>query len=380
MKKPIRQYAFSALSITGLLTLYIGTHLYLIILLRITPLNPQLLQFAVVFLAISPLLSGFLNRGDFVTIPVQRILTRMGYLWLGILLLLLMSIVGVHVFNGVLLLSGWGAMTPQAIYSSILVMTTGMTIYGLYAAYRSPRVVEYTVDRRQRYGQNKSLSIVQLSDLHLGYDLGHRFLNNVIRTTNALNPDIIVITGDIMESSPAYFRRFRQDFRKFQAPYGTYAVTGNHDFYNGAAPFIKIMEESGIPVLQNELIRLQNNMQLIGIHDQTANRNKRLGFESNLAKALSSKVETNPSILLAHQPKDYQLAVDKAVDLILCGHTHNGQIFPIPLIVKKVYDYVSGHHRLGSFTDLIISQGTGFWGPPLRLGANSQIVKIELLY
>jgi predicted MPP superfamily phosphohydrolase len=180
----------------------------------------------------------------------------MGHLWLGILLLLLMSIIGVHLFNGVLKLAGWGAMTPQAIYSSILVMTTGMTLYGLYAAYRSPGVVEYTVDRRQRYGQNKSLSIVHLSDLHLGYDLGHRFLNNVIRTTNALNPDIIVITGDIMESSPDYFRRFRQDFRKFQAPYGTYAVTGNHDFYNGVVPFIKIMGESGIPVLQNELIRL----------------------------------------------------------------------------------------------------------------------------
>lgn len=379
MKKQVFQSFTGILSIFGFLTLYIFTHLYLITLLKVPSLLHYFLQGLVFFLALSPFLSLFLKQRAWATEKVQRMLAKLGYLWLGILWLLIMAIVVVHLFTGVLWLLDWDFLTPSVRHTSILSLTLLMTLYGVYVAH-FPQIVKYTIDRRERYGANQSLRIVHLSDLHLGYDLSHRFLQRIVKMSNALKPDLVVMTGDIMESTPSYFQRFQEDLKQFNTTHGTYAVTGNHDFYNGVRPFMKIMKESDIPVLENELIRLPNGIQLIGIHDLVANHEARVGFESNLEKALLTQNDETPSILLAHQPKNYELAVAEEVDLILCGHTHKGQIFPFRWIVKKVFEYVSGHHPLSPSTDLIISQGTGFWGPPIRLGTSSQIVQIELLY
>ncbi|MGK5093846.1 metallophosphoesterase [Deltaproteobacteria bacterium TL4] len=367
------------LTVFSFCVLYVGTHTYLIKLLGITSFHPLFLYLGVLLLAFSYPSSQVVNHREIGSPFMQLALTRIGHLWLGVLWVLLMCIVSVHLLNSSLKFMGFGAIPTYTLYKSILVLTVMMTGLGMYMAYKPPKIVRYYVDRRERYDQNRSLRVVQLSDLHLGYDLGRRFLRKIVKQVNQLEPDLIVLTGDIMESPPSYFSKFSKDLKQFQSRLGTFAITGNHDFYNGIDAFLEIMKTSNIHVLENESVDLEG-IQLMGIHDPTANKAKYTGFESNLGKAMQGFSSERPSILLAHQPQDYEPAVEQEVDMILCGHTHKGQIFPFHVVAKKLYEYISGNHMLGNNTNLIISQGTGFWGPPLRLGSDSQVVMIDFQY
>jgi uncharacterized protein len=214
-----------------------------------------------------------------------------------------------------------------------------------------------------------------LSDLHLDFLKSDKWLKDIINKTNNINPDLIVITGDLIDNDLSKIQQFCESLKKLKSKYGVYAVTGNHEFYVGINEFIKVAQHSNIKVLRNEKETISDSIELIGIDDNTGKRFSEIG--SDLKTALKNCDLKKPIILLSHQPDIFSEAVKNGVDLQLSGHTHAGQIPPMDLIVKFYFKYPYGlYHRNLSY--LYTTSGTGIWGPPMRLFSRSEIVKIIL--
>lgn len=273
-----------------------------------------------------------------------------------------------------------GAIDPVPWIACTAVAVLAMVLWGVYHAMGGPKEVRFTVDRSKRFGKGKQSRFVQISDVHLGLTLGTPFLESLVERINLLKPDLLFITGDFFDPEFPDDEGAIAALRKLRTTEGAFAVSGNHEFYSGLDRFLSMMEKAGIPVLNNETRMTASGLQVSGIHDQTANRFTALGVTCDLGKALTSINPSLPSVLLAHQPKELEPAVAQRVDLILSGHTHAGQIFPFRAVVRMAYRYLGGRYALGPDTDLIVCTGTGFWGPPLRLWTDSQIVVIDFKF
>ncbi|MCK4875548.1 MAG: metallophosphoesterase, partial [Sulfurimonas sp.] len=223
----------------------------------------------------------------------------------------------------------------------------------------------------------KSYKIVQLSDLHIGGLIDNEFIKDIVKRANVLNPDLVVITGDLVDTDIDYLKESLEEFKALNSKYGTYFIVGNHEYYHGITKIIKKVKSLGMRVLENEntYIGEQNEgFNLAGVYDLTGYRTKT--YIPDLQKALLGKKES-PTILLAHQPK-YIEEVGDDVDLILSGHTHGGQLYPFKFLVKLQQPYVSGLHQHNENLQIYVNKGTGFWGPPMRLGASSEITEITI--
>lgn len=219
-------------------------------------------------------------------------------------------------------------------------------------------------------------SIVQLSDLHLGNLTSLGRLNWIIDQTNRLRPDLIVITGDLIDRDIRQQNEFCHALQRLKARYGILAVTGNHEYYAGLEKFREIATLIGMRVLSNQMVTVAGQIQIAGLNDDAANE---LGqTKPDLGQALAGCDQSKPLILLYHRPDRFKVAVQKGVDLQLSGHTHAGQIPPMDLLVWLVYKYPFGFYRLhDSF--IYTTCGTGTWGPPMRLFSRSEIVKFVLV-
>lgn len=222
------------------------------------------------------------------------------------------------------------------------------------------------------------LTIAQLTDVHIGPLIGKRFVSQVVDKTNSLRPDVIVITGDLVDGSVQELAAHAAPLAQLQARYGVYFVTGNHEYYSGVGPWIAELERMGIRVLRNERVSIGDaaSIDLAGIDD--AFSAKFPGHGPDLDKAVAGRDPERELVLLAHQPSAVFDADRLGVGLQLSGHTHGGQIWPFGMLVPLAQPYVSGLHRHGDHTQIYVSQGTGFWGPPMRLGAPAEITKVVL--
>jgi predicted MPP superfamily phosphohydrolase len=261
---------------------------------------------------------------------------------------------------------------------SVAALVVVMVLWGAWNAWRGPKLKMFSIDRAQRYGGGRKTRIVQISDVHLGLILGVDFLAKLVERINALKPDLVLITGDLFDPEFPHDDQAAAGLGRIRATEGVFAVSGNHEFYSGMKRYFTMMEKAGIPVLDSELITTASGLQVAGIHDPTANRFTLLGLGSDMGKAVRVIDPSRPSILMAHQPKHLEPAAEARIDLIFSGHTHAGQIFPFWFLVRAVFRYISGLYRLGPDTELIVNTGTGFWGPPMRLGTDSQIVVADL--
>lgn len=224
-------------------------------------------------------------------------------------------------------------------------------------------------------------SIVQLTDVHIGPLIGKRFVSQVVDKTNSLRPDVVVITGDLVDGSVEELARHAEALGRLQARHGVYFVTGNHEYYSGVEPWIAHLEKLGVRVLRNERVSIGDagaSFDLAGIDDQWAARYGR-GHGPDLARAVAGRDPERELVLLAHQPKAIEEAARHGVGLQLSGHTHGGQIWPFGLLVPLAQPYVKGLHRHGDLTQIYVSQGTGFWGPPMRLGAPAEVTRVILV-
>lgn len=221
--------------------------------------------------------------------------------------------------------------------------------------------------------------LIQLSDLHIGGLVGQMFIREVVEKSNAMNPDLIVITGDLVDIDIKSASLALDELKNLHSRYGVYFIVGNHEYFHGVEKIIEAVKIRGIRVLENESVYIGekgNGFNLAGVHDLFGYRMQ--SYEPNLSQALSNKVKNAPTLLLAHQPKFIQ-EVQSGVDLMLSGHTHGGQIYPFRFLVALNQPYISGLHQHTKELQIYVSKGTGFWGPPMRLGASSEITCLTLV-
>ena len=256
---------------------------------------------------------------------------------------------------------------------SSFVVASSLSARAIYEAkYVELEKVEVTLkDLKQEY------KIVQLSDIHIGGLIDAAFIKNMVQRVNALNPDIVVITGDLVDIDILKAKAPLGELKALESKYGTYFIVGNHEYFHGIEKIMSKVKSLGIRVLENENVYIGEDdigFNLAGVYDI-------FGYRANhhlpdLYKALQNR-KNSPTVLLAHQPR-YIEEVGAGVDLVLSGHTHGGQLYPFRFLVKLVQPYISGLHQHTKDLQIYVNKGTGFWGPPMRLGATSEITEITL--
>jgi predicted MPP superfamily phosphohydrolase len=256
---------------------------------------------------------------------------------------------------------------------SALALASTLTLRSIYEA----RFVKLEKVNIKIKNLKESYKIVQLSDIHIGGLINDTFIKNIVDRVNTLNPDIVVITGDLVDTDIDYIKDALAELQGLNSKYGTYLIVGNHEYYHDITKIIKKVKSLDIRVLENENVFIgekDRGFNLAGVYDTTGYRTKT--YIPDLQKALFDKSES-PTILLAHQPK-YIEEVEDGVDLILSGHTHGGQLYPFKFLVKLQQPYISGLHQHNENLQIYVNKGTGFWGPPMRLGASSEITEITI--
>jgi len=224
----------------------------------------------------------------------------------------------------------------------------------------------------------ESYSIVQLSDVHIGGLIDQKFIRDIVKRVNILNPDVVVITGDLVDIALDYAKPALSELKNLKTKYGTYFIVGNHEYLHGIDDIIAEVNAQGIKTLENENTYIGEKgkgFNLAGVYDYAGYRMQH--HEPDLDLALQDKQDDSPTVLLAHQPLFIEEVTQK-IDLVLSGHTHGGQLYPFRVLVKMVQPYIAGLYQHNDDTQIYVNKGTGFWGPPMRLGASSEITYITI--
>jgi len=270
--------------------------------------------------------------------------------------------------------------TGLVLFLAVAGITALSIAAGAYNAVR-PRTVELDLDIPKKAGGMERLTIVVASDLHLGMLVGRSRLEKVIERINALTPDIVFLPGDIVDETVTAKdeAEFSAIMRQLRAPLGVFAVPGNHEFYSGLERNLACLRACGIKVLEDEAVLVADAFVLVGRRDPSSLTPKepRLPIRDILAK--HGFDERLPVILLDHQPAHLEEASRAGVDLQLSGHTHAGQLFPLDLINRMVWELNWGYLRKGD-TQYYVTSGVGTWGPPVRTGSRPEIVRIHLTF
>jgi hypothetical protein len=260
--------------------------------------------------------------------------------------------------------------------SAALAVATLAGGLGLVSALRGPRLLRHPLALERWPRALDGFRIVQLSDLHIGPILGRRFAAEIVERTNALAPDLVVVTGDLVDGAARWLRDEVAPFAGLRARHGVFFVTGNHDHFSGADAWVEVVRELGWRPLRNERVSIGSGdavFDLAGVEDRSA-RFVSPPWREDIDAALAGRDPTRALVLLAHDPGTFARASRRGVDLQLSGHTHGGQIWPFRYAVRLVIPWVEGLHRRNGST-LYVSRGTGFWGPPMRLLAPAEITE-----
>ena len=366
-------------------SLLIGAHYYLALRLIVEPGWAEPFQRALLVglvlmattLVLAPICERLAPRG------IARLAVWPGSIWMGLCFLLL-TLLGVsdlvlwgigepaRADTSVAGLSESGART-RALLSFALVLGAGA--WGLRGGLREPelRRVEHRLARGPR--ELDGFRIVQISDLHIGAILGRRFAARLVERCNALHPDLVAVTGDLVDGTVKRLSDEVAPFAELRAEHGVFFVTGNHDHYSGALSWLERVRTLGMRPLRNECVTIEVRgaaFDLAGVDDHRGGYFD--GLREDLPRALHGRNTERALVLLAHDPSTFKRASATDVDLQLSGHTHGGQIWPFAALVRLVIPFVAGvYERNGS--RLYVSRGTGFWGPPMRLGAPAEITE-----
>lgn len=245
--------------------------------------------------------------------------------------------------------------------------------YGTYGVLRGPRVKRVTVPLAKLPRGAHGFRIAVVSDIHLGPILGRAHTQRIVDTINSTQPDLIAVVGDLVDGSVKNLGPAVEPLAGLEAPHGSFFVTGNHEYFSDADAWVDHVRELGLRPLENERVEIPG-FDLAGVNDVAGESE---GAGPDFAKALDDRDRARASVLLAHQPVVIDDAVRYGVDLQLSGHTHGGQLWPGSLIAGLANPTVAGLERYGD-TQLYVSRGAGAWGPPVRIGAPSDITVVEL--
>ncbi|MFJ8188529.1 metallophosphoesterase [Streptomyces sp. NPDC096094] len=249
----------------------------------------------------------------------------------------------------------------------------GTVGYGTYGVLNGPTVKRVTVPLAKLPRAAHGFRIAVVSDVHLGPVLGRGFAQKVVDTINSTQPDLIAVVGDLVDGSVKDLGPAAAPLAQLKARHGAYFVTGNHEYFSGAEQWVAEVRRLGLIPLENARTELPH-FDLAGVNDVAGEDE---GQGPDYAKALGDRDRARACVLLAHQPVQIHDAVDHGVDLQLSGHTHGGQLWPGNLIAGAANPTLAGLERYGD-TQLYVSRGAGAWGPPTRVGAESDVTVIEL--
>ncbi|WP_424769201.1 metallophosphoesterase [Paenibacillus sp. sgz302251] len=303
-------------------------------------------------------------------------ITYIGSYWLAVFSLLVLLLPLVHL---VLWLSRLTRLPKHTVVKwsgfVTLLLLISLIAYGSYNAY-TPTVRTYDVSIAKEVPATEQLNIVMASDMHFSLLSGKKHAERMVEEINALKPDIVLFPGDILDDQiePYLDQGIDKLLEKIEAPYGVYASLGNHDKYKGHTDeLIGVLENSGIQVLYDESLTIDNKFTLIGRKDYSDSD------RAALSELMAGLDTSKPFILLDHQPNELDIAQQNGIDLILSGHTHYGQVAPANLITGLMFENDWGYLQKGQLHS-IVSSGYGFWGPPIRIGSQSEIVQIHVSF
>jgi hypothetical protein len=250
-----------------------------------------------------------------------------------------------------------------------------LSLIALVQGLRPPVVRDHEVRLSRLPRERDGLTLVAISDMHLGTLLGERWMSRLIDRVDELHPDMVFVVGDLVDGNVDHVEALVSTLKKLQAPLGVWSVTGNHEYYAGLDRSIALLEAAGYRVLRDRWVQVAPGLIVAGVDDLTARRQ----FGSNdrpLEKALAN-LPTGTVLFLSHSPWQTDRAAAAGVELMLSGHTHHGQIWPFNYLVRLRYPFIGGRYAVGGMT-LLVSRGTGTWGPRMRLWGPGEILRIRL--
>lgn len=245
--------------------------------------------------------------------------------------------------------------------------------YGTYGVLRGPSVQRITVPLAKLPRAAHGFRIAVVSDIHIGPILGRAHTRRIVDTINATSPDLVAVVGDLVDGSVADLGSAAEPLAALRARHGSYFVTGNHEYFSGAEQWIDHVRELGLVPLENARVEIEG-FDLAGVNDIAGETE---GQGPDFGRALGDRDRGRAAVLMAHQPVVIHDAVEHGVDLQLSGHTHGGQLWPGNYLAELANPTVAGLERYGD-TQLFVSRGAGAWGPPVRVGAPSDITVVEL--
>lgn len=320
--------------------------------------------------------------------PVTDRLARFGLPFLG----LFSSLFVATLLREVLLLGGWlfdvafpGQLPPAGLDSAsaaaVPLLALGATAVGFLNAQRTPRVRAVDIECDGLPAAFHGFTIAQISDLHVGPTIRRRFVQRVVDTVNRLEPDVVAVTGDLVDGTVPELAAEVAPLRGLAPRLGSFFVSGNHEYYAGVHPWLAEVRRLGLRVLQNEHVVIERRgarLVLAGVTDYTAGYFERSHRSDPEAALSGAPGDAAMKVLLAHQPRSGFAAAAAGFHLQLSGHTHGGQFLPWNFFVRLQQPFTAGLHRIGQLS-VYVSRGTGYWGPPKRFGAPSEITCVRLV-
>lgn len=270
-------------------------------------------------------------------------------------------------------ITAWSALAVPA-------AATLMTVWGLINARRTAQVVAVDVPIADLPAALHGFTIAQISDIHVGPTIKGDYVKSIVAAVNRLQADMVAVTGDLVDGSVAQLRSHVAPLGGLTSRHGTYFVTGNHEYYSGVTAWVAELRRLGVNVLLNEHVVLRHNdgaLVIAGVTDHSGHHFDE-SHRSDPAAAIATAPDDVVRILLAHQPRSAAAALQAGFQLQLSGHTHGGQFWPWNLFVRLQQPFTAGLYRLQSLW-IYTSRGTGYWGPPNRFGAPSEITRLRLV-
>ena len=342
--------------------IYLGLHFYVFVrLANLFDIRINILFYTIMLaFASSFVLSSILVR--FFTNIFTRIFYAISAAWLGVLFLLFCTLILYEISR---LFMKLDPKTAGIIILIIVLILSSIGIINFFFV----KINTVNISFAEK-DVKKDIKIVQLSDVHVGTIRNSEYLTKIVQKVNEQKPDLVLITGDLVDGSGPISDEMFAPLKDIKAP--TYFTAGNHEFYEGINESTNLISKTGIIVLRDQVVEVKG-IQLIGVDYSTKERS----YLKEILPTLKLN-KSKPTILMYHTPTELKEANKARVDLQLSGHTHFGQVFPFTIFVKMVYPNIKGLYQYNQ-TYLYVSQGTGTWGPPMRLGSSNEITVINIL-
>jgi hypothetical protein len=260
--------------------------------------------------------------------------------------------------------------------AAVLTLSISLSAWGARTALAGPKLTDLKLPIADLPASLEGFTIVAASDIHVGDVVTHGYLDRMVHQIDELHPDLVVLVGDLSDERNGGDGQAFRKMAAIRARHGVLGVTGNHEYYSGAERQVDAIQAAGIPLLRQSHRVIADSLVLAGV-DDPAFSGGRAHAAASIDQALQGRPAGLPVVLLAHQPLAVHHAAELGVNLMICGHTHGGQLPPFQLLTGLAFPFFKGLYELGA-TRVYVNNGAGFWGPPIRLFADPEIVRFTL--